>query len=132
MRSSRFEPIKDKCADIVEYLMSSPDIPEDDQLQFKIRLCCEEAVQNVVDYAYEEGLGYLEAGTDCKGGVLSIFLKDAGIPFNPLEHEDPDINASLDERNIGGLGIFLCKQMMDDVIYSYEGGCNILSMSIKI
>jgi len=132
MRSIKFEPIKDRCGEIVDFLMTSPDIPENEQLQFKIRLCCEEAVQNVVDYAYGDGTGYLEAGTDRKEGKLLIFLKDAGVPFDPLEKKDPDITAGIEEREIGGLGIFLCKQMMDDISYSYRNGCNILIMSIKI
>lgn len=132
MTSVKFEPIKDKCAEIVDFLLSTPDIPDDPSLQFKVRLCCEEAVQNVVDYAYQDGRGFLEAGTDSQNGVLFIYLKDAGIPFDPLSKDDPDITASVEDRAIGGLGIFLCKQMMDEVKYSFENGCNKLTMSIKI
>lgn len=132
MTSIKFEPIRDKCADIVEFLLNTPDIPDDPELQFKIRLCCEEAVQNVVDYAYKDGSGYLEAGTDSRDGILFIYLKDAGVPFDPLAKDDPDINASLEDRQIGGLGIFLCKQMMDKVLYCFEDGCNKLTMCIKI
>ena len=132
MKSIKFAPIKDRCGDIIEFLMSSEDMPQDENLLFKIRLCCEEAVQNVVDYAYTDGLGSLEAGTSLQDGVLKIFLKDEGTPFNPLLKADPDITASLEDRAIGGLGIFLCKQMMDKVEYSFEEGHNILIMSIKI
>ena len=85
MRSCRFVPIKGKCAEIVEYLLASPDMPSDEGLLFKLRLCCEEAVQNVVDYAYEDGAGYLEAGTSRQGDILEIVLMDSGRPFNPLE-----------------------------------------------
>jgi len=130
--SVKFTPIKGRCGEIVEYIMNCPEIPSDEQLQFKIRLCVEEAVQNVVDYAYSDGLGYLEAGTFIKGDSLYIFLKDAGVPFDPLENGDPDITAAVEDRQIGGLGIFLCKQMMDGIKYNYESGCNILTMSIKI
>jgi len=130
----RFEPIIDKCGEIIDYLMSSPDIPQDESLQFKIRLSIEEAVENVVRYAYEGGMGWIEVGTelDPEGVMLTIELKDAGVPFNPLEKEDPDVTLSAEEREIGGLGIFLCKQLMDHISYRYENGCNILTMSKKV
>lgn len=129
-----FNPIKDKSAEIIEFLMASPDMPADDALQFKIRLSIEETVENVVRYAYEDSVGWMEVGTDldAAGLILSITLKDAGKPFNPLEKPDPDITLSADEREIGGLGIFLCKQLMDDVTYRYEDGCNILTMTKNI
>ena len=130
----RFEPIIDKCGEIIDYLMSSPDIPQDEALQFKIRLSIEEAVENVVRYAYDGGMGWIEVGTelDAEGVMLTILLKDAGVPFNPLEKEDPDITQSIEDREIGGLGIFLCKQLMDHIEYKYEDGCNILIMSKKV
>lgn len=130
----RFDPIKDKCADIIEYLMASPDMPSDEGLQFKIRLSIEEAVENVVNYAYQDGIGWLEAGTEMEadGLTLTIVLKDAGVRFNPLEKADPDVNAPIEDRQIGGLGIFLCKNLMDNINYKYEDGCNVLTMQKKI
>ena len=130
----RFEPIIDKCGEIIDYLMSSPDIPKDEALQFKIRLSIEEAVENVVRYAYEGGLGWIEVGTelDPEGVMLTILLRDAGVPFNPLETPDPDLTSSVEDRQIGGLGIYLCKKLMDHIEYKYEGGCNILTMHKKI
>lgn len=127
----RFEPIFSKCAEIVDFVMDSPDIPDDPDLNFKIRLSVEEAVENVVNYAYEGGMGWLEVGTelDASGVILTIMIKDAGVRFNPLDKDDPDITASAEERQIGGLGIFLCKQMMDGISYRYEDGCNILTMT---
>lgn len=130
----RFDPIKEKSSEIIEFLMASPDIPADEGLQFKIRLSIEEAVENVVNYAYQDGIGWLEAGTsiDNDGLTLTIELRDAGVPFNPLDKPDPDITLSAEERQIGGLGIFLCKQLMDDINYRYENGNNILTMSKKL
>ena len=130
----RFNPIKDKSSEIIEYLMSSPDIPDDDELQFKLRLSIEEAVENVVRYAYDGGIGWLEADIhfDQDALLLSIELRDAGTPFNPLEKEDPDVNQSADEREVGGLGIFLCKKMMDSIEYRYEDGNNVLTMTKKV
>lgn len=130
----RFEPIIDKCGEIIDYLMSSPDIPQDEALQFKIRLSIEEAVENVVRYAYEGGLGWIEVGTelDPEGVMLTILLRDAGVPFNPLDKPDPDVTLSAEDREIGGLGIFLCKKLMDHIEYKYEDGCNVLTMIKKV
>ena len=103
MMKKRFNPIKDRSSEIVAFLMSSPDMPKDEDLRFKIELSVEEAVENVVQYAYEGGIGWLEAGTklDDKSLVLTIELRDAGVPFNPLEKDDPDITLSADERPVG-------------------------------
>lgn len=134
MMKKRFNPIKDRSSEIVAFLMSSPDMPKDEELRFKIELSIEEAVENVVQYAYEGGIGWLEAGTklDDKTLVLTIELRDAGVPFNPLEKDDPDITLSADERPVGGLGIFLCKNMMDSISYRYEDGNNVLVMKKQI
>ena len=59
---------------------------------------------------------------------LAFSLRDAGIPFNPLEREDPDISLSAQNRDIGGLGIFMVKKTMDDVTYMYENGHNVLTI----
>lgn len=128
----RFEPICGKTAEIIEALMSSDDMPLEEGLRFKLRLCIEEVVENIVSYAYEGGNGYVEVGTNLKDGLLSVTLEDSGKPFNPLEKEDPDITLSAEERPIGGLGIFLCKQLMDELVYSYENGKNKLIMKKKI
>lgn len=128
----RFEPIGGKTAEIIEALMASDDMPLDDDLRFRLRLCIEEAVANIVDYAYEGGNGFVEVGTCINGNELLITLEDSGKPFNPLEKGDPDITLSAEERPIGGLGIFLCKQLMDDMTYAFENGRNILTMKKNI
>lgn len=129
-----FNPIKDKSGEIIECLMSSPDMPTNEDLRFKIRLSIEETVENVVQYAYKDSIGWMEVETnlDDKALMLTVTLKDAGKPFNPLEMPDPDISSSVEERKIGGLGIYLCKQLMDEVLYRYEDGCNILTMKKEI
>lgn len=134
MTKKRFNPIKDKSSEIIAFLMASPDMPDDEALRFKIELSVEEAVENVVRYAYEGGIGWLEAGTslDHNSLMLTIELRDAGVPFNPLEKADPDVTLSANERDIGGLGIYLCKQMMDSIDYRYEDGNNVLIMKKQI
>ena len=130
MTKRRFNPIKDKSSEIIEFLMASPDMPTDEALRFKLRLSIEEAVENVVRYAYDGGIGWLEAGTslDHDTLVLTIELRDAGVPFNPLAQPDPDITAKAEDRKVGGLGIYLCKKLMDSISYRYENGNNVLTM----
>ena len=128
----KFDPIEGRSGDIIESVMTSEDIPQDEALQFKLRLSVEEVVENIVRYAYSSGNGFMNVSTSVQDGILTITLKDGGKPFNPLEKEDPDVNAPLEEREIGGLGIFLCKQMMDAVEYEYADGCNILTIKKKI
>lgn len=132
MYTKRFEPIAGKCPEIIEYLMASPDMPEKDDLLFKIRLSIEEVIENIVQYAYENGSGYLEVSTDREGNVLVICFADAGRPFDPLAKPDPDITLSVEERPIGGLGIFLCKQLMDEMYYEYKDQRNVLTMKKDI
>ena len=134
MMKKRFNPITDRSSEIVAFLMASPDMPKDEELRFKIELSIEEAVENVVQYAYEGGIGWLEAGTslDDKSLILTIELRDAGMPFNPLEKEDPDITLSADERPVGGLGIYICKSMMDSIDYRYEDGNNVLVLKKRV
>lgn len=134
MIKKRFNPITDRSSEIVAFLMASPDMPKDEDLRFKIELSIEEAVENVVQYAYEGGFGWLEAGTnlDDQSPILTIELRDAGVPFNPLEQDNPDTSLSADERPVGGLGIFLCKSMMDSINYRYEDGNNVLVMSKRV
>lgn len=128
----KFDPIEGRSGDIIDSVMASKDMPEDEALQFKLRLSVEEVVENIVRYAYTNGNGFINVSTSVEDGVLSIKLKDGGKPFNPLEKEDPDVTAALEDRPIGGLGIFLCKQMMDSVEYEYVDGCNVLTMKKKI
>lgn len=128
----RFDPIKNKTADIIEWVMQSPDLPQDDGLLFKIRLCVEEAVENIVSYAYKDGEGYVVVATRREDNRLILSFRDEGVPFNPLAKDDPDITASAEDRQVGGLGIFICKQMMDRISYVFEHGCNNLQMELAI
>ena len=72
------------------------------------------------------------AGPDPKSGILRITFRDWGIPFDPLAKTDPDISLSVEEREIGGLGIFMAKKVMDTMDYRYENGQNVLTMTKKI
>jgi len=94
----------------------------------QIKIAVDELVSNVARYAYgehEEGTVSVYVSSDEKG--MSVRITDSGIPYNPLEKEDPDISLSADERGIGGLGIFLVKKTMDEIEYTYKDNRNILT-----
>lgn len=95
-----------------------------------INLALEEALVNAVEYAYKEGTGKITLSAEYRAdtGTLVFVLSDSGVAFNPLEHPDADTTLSLDEREIGGLGIFLIKEIMDRVEYCRKDGMNILTM----
>ena len=95
-----------------------------------INLALEEALVNVVEYAYKEGTGKIVLSAEYKTdeNMLVFVLSDFGVAFDPLEHPDADTTLSLDEREIGGLGIFLIKEIMDKVEYCRKDGMNILTM----
>jgi len=64
--------------------------------------------------------------------MVSITFIDSGVPYNPLEHEDPDVTLGAEERPVGGLGILIVKSKMDSVDYRYEDGKNILTIRKRI
>ncbi len=90
-----------------------------DQETFKmLNLALEEWVANVINYAYPQGIrGHVELTARVAEGVLTLVIKDHGTPFDPTQHDDVDIDAELDERQIGGLGIHLMKAIMDTIQY---------------
>ncbi|MCQ2332340.1 MAG: ATP-binding protein [Paludibacteraceae bacterium] len=104
----------------------------EDDFKFQLGLALDEAVANVVMYAYPEQEGmpiHIEADGE-QGKKLIIRIIDEGIEFNPLaEAPDVDTDATTEEREIGGLGIFLVKESMDTVQYERENGKNILTMT---
>ncbi|MBP5446357.1 MAG: ATP-binding protein [Acholeplasmatales bacterium] len=93
-----------------------------------INTALEEVFVNVAKYAYDDG-GEVEVILSNDKTKVTFVFRDSGKPFNPLERQDPDINASSDEREIGGLGIFMVKKIMDTVDYAYIDGKNVLTLT---
>ena len=96
--------------------------------QTQIDLSVEEIFINICHYAYLDKVGECEIDLSLDGRVVSITFKDSGIPFDPLKKADPDTTLSVNERKIGGLGIFMVKKNMDDVKYEYLDSHNILTL----
>jgi anti-sigma regulatory factor (Ser/Thr protein kinase) len=94
--------------------------PED--VKSRIELAAEEIFVNIANYSFKGSSGgSCEITMTTGSGEATIAFRDRGIPFNPLEHGEPDTGIALEEREEGGLGIFIAKRVMDVVEYSYEG-----------
>ena len=102
--------------------------------QMAICVAIEEVFVNVAHYAYGDGQGDMELaiGFEKESRTITFRMADKGIPFDPLQKPDPDITLPAEEREIGGLGIFIAKKTMDSICYAYENGENILTMTKKI
>ena len=105
-------------------------------MKTKMAICVaiEEVFVNVAHYAYPDSDGNmtLHIGFDEENRYITFRMADKGIPFDPLKKPDPDVTLSAEEREIGGLGIFITKKTMDSLSYAYENGENILTMIKKI
>jgi len=94
-----------------------------------INLALEEAVVNVVNYAYPEGtVGDIEMEVNADAKAITFILRDHGKPFDPTAAKEVDITLSAEERQIGGLGIHLIRNYMDEVKYDYCDGQNVLTL----
>lgn len=98
----------------------------------KVITACEEIIVNVMNYAYSDSEGDLEITFDEGDDFIIITFIDNGTPFNPFDRPDVDVSLSLDEREVGGLGILMVKNMMDDVHYEYKDKQNRLTIMKRI
>lgn len=97
-----------------------------------LRLATEEIFINIVSYAYDGIKGEVRIGAEVSDGEIVIKISDKGIPFNPLEKEEPDITSGIEQRKVGGLGIYIAKRMMDETSYKRKGNENIITMKKRI
>lgn len=98
--------------------------------QMQIDIAVEEIFVNIAHYAYNPEVGKATIRVEVQPEPLAVVLTflDQGVPYDPLAKADPDVSLSAEERQIGGLGIFMVKKSMDDVQYRYENGRNILTL----
>lgn len=127
-----FKAIKDNVGTALEYI---DQVLEDNMVNMKakmqLNIVSDEIIANIVNYAYPKDTGDFWIEIIINDNDTTIKYKDMGIKFNPLEHDDPDVTLSADERDIGGLGIFMIKKMMDEIKYEYEDNKNILTVLKK-
>jgi anti-sigma regulatory factor (Ser/Thr protein kinase) len=104
----------------------------DMSLTMNLNLALEEAVVNVMNYAYPGSQGDVKVDIKIDDQKVVSILTDSGIPFDPTQKGDVDTTLPAEERPIGGLGIHLVKQIMDKVSYQYVGNQNILTLEKNI
>lgn len=115
----------DSMREFLERILMKAQCPEEEKEG--LLLAAEEMFANVAEYAYEE-TGIITISCRTGDGMAQICLTDEGKPYNPLEKEMPDLALPVDEREIGGLGIYLARTLTDEMEYSYKEGKNILKM----
>ena len=98
--------------------------------QMQINVAIDELFGNIAKYAYTDGNGLAAVKVDVQDDPRAavITFVDSGIPYDPLKKTDPDITLSAEERQIGGLGIFMVKKIMDEIAYEYDDGQNVLTI----
>ena len=100
------------------------------KVMMQIEIAVEEIYVNIVHYAYNPEIGEATIRCEVTDDPMQVIIQflDSGIPFDPLAKEDADITLSAEERQIGGLGIFMVKRSMDEVSYEYKEGNNVLTI----
>ena len=120
-----------RLAEFVKVLAS--DVKMAPTLALNLNLALEEVVSNVMLYAYPPGSsGLVEVEAIVRDGNMDFIVTDAGIPFDPTSVGRPDLTLGVNERPVGGLGIYLVRTIMDQVSYARVDGKNVLSMTKKL
>ena len=104
------------------------------KIQMQIDVAVEELFVNIAHYAYNPETGPATVRVELQEEPLAVVITfiDNGVPYDPLAKEDPDITLSAEEREVGGLGIYMVKKSMDDIFYEYKDGKNILSIKKEL
>ena len=118
--------------DFVNEQLEALDCPMKAQMQIDIAI--DELFGNIAHYAYNPKVGQATVRVEVIENPLAVTITfiDNGVPYDPLAKADPDTTLSAEEREIGGLGIYMVKKSMDDITYEYKDGQNILTIKKKI
>lgn len=116
----------------VDEQLEELDCPMKTQLQVDVAI--DELFGNIAHYAYNPEVGAATVRVEVTENPLAVVITfiDNGVPYDPLAKADPDVTLSAEEREIGGLGIYMVKKSMDDISYEYKNGQNILSIKKHI
>ena len=114
--------------DFITEQLEALDCPMKAQMQIDIAI--DELFGNIAHYAYNPEIGQATVRVEVIDEPLSVVITfiDNGVPYDPLAKADPDTTLSAEERDIGGLGIYMVKKSMDDITYEYKDGQNILKI----
>ena len=130
LRTLRIDATKENLTEVsawIEEMLQILDVPMKEQMQ--IQLAAEEIYINIANYAYAPGTGpvVVRIGYDMDRHAVKMAFVDHGMPYDPLAKEDPDTTLTAEEREVGGLGIFLVKKTMDNVHYVRSNHANVLT-----
>ncbi|MFA5295831.1 MAG: ATP-binding protein [Methanoregulaceae archaeon] len=112
-----------RALDFLEAALAAGKIPE--LMHGPVHLAVDEALQNIISYS---GAAAITLMVEAADAYVAVTIVDDGEPFDPLTAPAPDVTAELDEREIGGLGIYLIRQSMDEVSYTYRDEKNVLRL----
>ncbi len=97
---------------------------------YDVRLTLEEVVSNIIMYGFEDNYEHqISIEMNLQGETLTMKIKDDGKPFNPLEVKSTNLEKPFDEREIGGMGIYIVRKLMDNILYKREEGNNVLQLT---
>ena len=118
--------------DFVNEQLEALDCPMKAQMQIDIAI--DELFGNIAHYAYHPEVGNATVRVEVTEEPLAVIVTfiDKGMPYDPLRAAEPDITLSAEERDLGGLGIYMVKRSMDEITYEYKDGKNILSIKKKL
>lgn len=102
--------------------------------KMQLQIAVDELFGNIAHYAYGTGTGPATVRFSVQDNPKAVSLSfiDGGVPYNPLAKDDPDTALSTEDRQIGGLGIYLVKKTMDNMTYSYRNGQNVLTITKQL
>ena len=120
----------DEVLEFVDSYLEKLDCPM--EIMTLIDISVEEIFVNIAHYAYTPNKGEADISIENVGQDIEITFKDYGVPFNPLARPDPDVTLPAEDRQIGGLGIYIVKDNMDRVVYEYKENQNIFKLIKRI
>ncbi len=131
MAEKTFDAAVDQLDEVLAFVtdqLDQLDCPPKYRIQIEVAV--EELFVNIASYAYRPGTGTADVTVEAFDNpkAVEITFRDAGVPYDPLAKQDPDISLSADDRQIGGLGIFMVKKTMDDMRYEYKDNQNVLTI----
>ena len=131
MAEKTFDAVVDQLDEVLAFVtdqLDQLDCPPKHRIQIEVAV--EELFVNIASYAYMPGTGTADVSVEAFDNpkAVEITFRDSGVPYDPLAKQDPDISLSADDRQIGGLGIFMVKKTMDDMRYEYKDNQNVLTI----
>lgn len=133
MKEFKVEAKLERLPEVLAFLDAELDAAEcSPKIGMQLDIAAEEIFVNIANYAYTPDVGEAVICVTVTPELAEIIFRDRGVPYNPLAKPDPDVTKPAKQRRIGGLGIFMVKKSMDEMLYAHEDGQNILTMRKRL